>query len=247
MPPRPRSALRKVPPSRASCASTGMGPLLLSMMGSSTSSGTTAMSCSSRMPRQAAPKRLDSWLFSCKILSTKAEEDSDSAAPMTSASSTRVMSTRPGSAPTTNSRNCTPPTKGNTKKASVDSSTCSDPMPNAYLDSPRSRSTVSSRPCSNSRNSTPKSANDSMSLRSENSFRPHGPMRRPADRKPMTGDALSHLNRGTIPMVEHRKMSRSLPNGFNEPSPSPFSKGLSKRGVTAVDICCCCCGAGSEK
>jgi len=69
---------------------------------------------------------------------------------------------------------------------------------------------------------------------------------KPAERKPITGEALSHLNKGTMPMVEHRKMSRSLPNGLSEPSPSPFSNGLSKSGVTAVDICCCCC-PGREK
>ena len=42
-----------------------------------------------------------------------------------------------------------------------------------------SRSTISSRPCSNSKNSTPKSAIESMSLRSENRFIPAGPIIKP--------------------------------------------------------------------
>ena len=44
------------------CTSNGIGPLLDSIIGSSTSRGTTAMSWKSSTPRQAAPIRVDSWV-----------------------------------------------------------------------------------------------------------------------------------------------------------------------------------------
>ena len=59
--------------------------------------------------------------------------------------------------------------------------------------------TVSSNPCSNNKKSTPKSAILSISFRSLNIPNPAGPIISPATRKPMTGDAFSHLNNGTIP------------------------------------------------
>mmetsp|Transcript_21033 Transcript_21033/g.45578 ORF Transcript_21033/g.45578 Transcript_21033/m.45578 type:complete len:376 (+) Transcript_21033:1-1128(+) len=217
IPPRPTIALRIVAPNSAACSDRGIAPPeLFSIMGSSTSRGTTAMSCINNTPSAAEPNLVLSWFFSCRIFSTNALEDRLSAAPITTASSRRVMSTTEGSARTKNSRNCTPPRKGKTKKAPVQSSTCAVPMPKAYLDRLRRRSTVSSRPCSNSRKSTPNSARDSMSLRSEKRRRPAGPMTRPAARKPSTGEASSHLKRGTMPIVAKRKMSRSLPRGSRE-------------------------------
>ena len=220
MPPRPRMALTNVAPNRASCADRGMGPELLSIIGNRTNRGTTAMSCSSRIPKQAAPNFVANCPFSCRIFSTKADDDSDRAAPITSASSTRSISTRAAAEPMKISRNCTPPIKGKMKKAAVQRMTCRVPMPNAYLDKPFSRSTVSSSPCSNSKNSTPKSAIESMSFRSENRFKPAGPIIKPAVKNPMTELALSHLNNGTMPMVVQKNINRSFPNGLRAPSVS---------------------------
>ncbi len=58
---------------------------LCSISGSSTRKGTTAMSCSSRIPSVAEPKRVGSSPRSPSSCSTKAEEESESAPPMTMA------------------------------------------------------------------------------------------------------------------------------------------------------------------
>mmetsp|Transcript_7213 Transcript_7213/g.13113 ORF Transcript_7213/g.13113 Transcript_7213/m.13113 type:complete len:273 (-) Transcript_7213:893-1711(-) len=65
----------------------------VSIMGSSTSSGTMARSWNSRTPSVALANCAAVCPFSCRIFSTKAELDSASAAPITKASSRRVMLT----------------------------------------------------------------------------------------------------------------------------------------------------------
>jgi hypothetical protein len=64
-----------------------------SRMGRMTNSGTTAISWRRRIPRVAEPKRVGSSPFSASSCSTKADEDNDSAAPMTTASSTVLIFT----------------------------------------------------------------------------------------------------------------------------------------------------------
>mmetsp|Transcript_14209 Transcript_14209/g.36298 ORF Transcript_14209/g.36298 Transcript_14209/m.36298 type:complete len:230 (+) Transcript_14209:521-1210(+) len=143
-----------------------------STMGRRTRRGTTAMSCRRRTPRAALPVGEPSWPFSWRILRTNAEEERERAAPMTNASSSCWIWTRSREAPNTVSSTCDPPMKGTAQKAAVVRATCNVPSPKANLKRLRSRSTVSSSPCSKRRKRIPISPSVSRSDRSLRPFRP---------------------------------------------------------------------------
>mmetsp|Transcript_89027 Transcript_89027/g.172465 ORF Transcript_89027/g.172465 Transcript_89027/m.172465 type:complete len:303 (-) Transcript_89027:78-986(-) len=186
--------------------------------GSSTSSGTTAMSCMSNTPRDALPTRSVNCPCSCRSFSTKAEELRAKDAPTTSDSSKRRMSTMPKSEPTKSTSKSTPPRKGNSVNTTVHRTICRRPMPNAYFASALSLFKLNSSPCSKSRKRIPTSPTLLSTERSANMPNPAGPSSTPAARKPSTGEMFTALHRGTTAEVAPRKMSRSRPTASNAAS-----------------------------
>eukprot|EP00955_Chlamydomonas_euryale_P074852 362156-Chlamydomonas_euryale.AAC.7 len=102
------------------------------------------MSCSSRMPRVAAPRRVGSSPRSLSSCSTNADDDSDSAAPITMASSKLRIDTSACGAFATSSRKPVtrlspplnaPPNTGRPTPVNmaVHRTICSVPRPNAYF------------------------------------------------------------------------------------------------------------------
>ena len=166
------------------------------------------MSCSRSTPRHASAKRSLRSPRSASSCSTNAELESESAAPMTSASSGREIATSSGLACTAHSSSPTPPANGNAPNATVQSASWSAPSPNAKFASFVRRSSVSSSPCSKRRKRMPISASSSSTPRSWNAPKPAGPSR-PVSKKPRIGDAQHALAGVTTTAAEvHERVVR---------------------------------------
>mmetsp|Transcript_1463 Transcript_1463/g.3253 ORF Transcript_1463/g.3253 Transcript_1463/m.3253 type:complete len:253 (+) Transcript_1463:1470-2228(+) len=201
------------PPSMTACL---RGP---SMSGRSTSIGTTAMSCARSTPSVAAPGPVVSSPRSLRSCSTKADDDSDSAAPMTTASSTVEILissglSMAGLASLTTCRMRLPMAlfvgSSNAVNAKVVAITWNIPSPNANLKRLLSLSPSSSSPISKSRNCIPSSLSSvsSSSFWNTCSWSSTNPTRR----NPSTGLMLRRLHSGTTPTVAARKTMVSLPS-----------------------------------
>mmetsp|Transcript_17087 Transcript_17087/g.47357 ORF Transcript_17087/g.47357 Transcript_17087/m.47357 type:complete len:206 (-) Transcript_17087:364-981(-) len=173
------------------------------------------MSWSSRMPSVADPNLVDISARSFSSCSTKAELESERAAPITTASSMDLMDTSSEGALVKNSRTRVkmPPPGGSAaaEKMRVVTSTCRVPKPKANLARDLSRSIDSSNPISNNKNSTPSSPSSPIS--SGSWMRLSCCNTTPAVRKPKMGEILKRLKTGMVNTVQARKVSRSNPKG----------------------------------
>mmetsp|Transcript_44907 Transcript_44907/g.140675 ORF Transcript_44907/g.140675 Transcript_44907/m.140675 type:complete len:297 (-) Transcript_44907:332-1222(-) len=230
-PPSAPSSTNAVLPSSSKPATVPVPYSCDSMTGMRASSGTTARSCSSRMPREAAPVRAFCKFFSCSTLSTNALELRLSADPMMSASSGLVMLTSAGREWKTTSSSSTPPVNGNTPKAMVHRITCSRPRPKANLARLRNRSSVSSRPCSKSRKRMPISPSTSRSCKSRKMPKPLGPNTKPMARKPSTLLMRRYFVSGITSTVVARNTRPSFPRIL---SPSTARRGGSRCELRAL-------------
>ena len=155
----PRSRKDVAPPAaRMGTSTPPSAPPLLNdcNTGNKMMNGTTAKSWNSSTPRLAVPNFVVNILRSARSCKPNAEDESDSAKPMTTASKTELtcnISSFPG---WINSKTFVPSASPAGKSAEANTkftnSTCVSPRPNAYLAKPLNFFDDNSKPISNSKN-----------------------------------------------------------------------------------------------
>ena len=127
--------------------------------------GATARSCISSTVNAARPKRVAIWRLSSRIWMTNTVDDKARAAPITMAASS-----------------ATPQATAMPAIAAPVTMICASPRPNIDGERTLIRSSGSSSPMVNSRNTTPNSAKERMVSMSATKPSPNGPMMMPATR-----------------------------------------------------------------